>query len=63
MRIRAEGARLRRGKLKQLVPVFQERSVDEDLLMEGDRNIAQYLQAEGYFEAKVSHSESDEPAI
>jgi outer membrane protein insertion porin family len=61
VRIRAEGARLRRGKLKQLVPVFQERSVDEDLLMEGDRNIAQYLQADGYFEAKVSHSESDEP--
>jgi outer membrane protein assembly complex protein YaeT len=61
VRIRAEGARLRLGKLKQLVPVFQERSVDEDLLLEGERNIAQYLQAQGYFEAKVSHSERDEP--
>jgi outer membrane protein insertion porin family len=60
VRIRAEGTRLRQGKLRQLVPVFQERSVDEDLLKEGDRNIAQYLQAEGYFEAKVSHSERDE---
>jgi outer membrane protein insertion porin family len=58
--IRTEGARIRKGKLKQLVPVFQERSVDRDLLLEGERNIVQYLQGEGYFEARVSHSESNE---
>lgn len=57
--IRASGARISRGKLKQLVPVYQERTVDEDLLIEGQRNIAQYLQAEGYFEATVTHSEED----
>lgn len=58
--IRAEGAKLRRGKLRQLVPIYQERTVDEDLIMEGQRNIAQYFQAQGYFEAKVTHSQHNE---
>ncbi len=50
-----EGASLSRSRLNQLVPVFQEKSVDADLLDEGKRNIAEYLQAEGYFEAGVSY--------
>lgn len=58
--IRVEGARLRRGKLRQLIPIYQERTVDEDLITEGQRNIAQYFQAEGFFEASVSHSERNE---
>ena len=51
--IRTEGIRIRRGKLKQLIPVYQERAVDHDLLVEGQRNLVQYLEAEGYFEADV----------
>ncbi len=51
-----EGASIARRELNQLVPVFQERSFDRDLLSEGQRNIAQYLQAEGYFEAAVSYT-------
>jgi len=58
IRIRAEGARLRLGKLRQLVPVFQERTVDRDLLTEGSRNIAQYFQAQGYFDTTVDFSSS-----
>ncbi len=58
IRIRAEGARLSRGKMRQLVPVFQERTVDRDLLNEGGRNIAQYLQGQGYFDATVDFQES-----
>jgi outer membrane protein insertion porin family len=53
IRVRAEGARLSRGKLRQLVPVFQEHTVDRDLLTEGGRNIAQYLHGRGYFDATV----------
>ena len=56
--IRAEGARLSRGKLRQLVPVFQERTVDRDLLSEGGRNIEQYFQARGYFDATVDFNSS-----
>jgi outer membrane protein insertion porin family len=63
VQIRTEGARLGRGKLRQLVPVYQERTVDEDLILEGEKNILQYLQAEGYFEAEVSHSDHSEPDV
>jgi outer membrane protein insertion porin family len=54
--VRVQGAKISRGKLTQLVPVYQERSVDADLLLEGERNIEQYFQSSGYFEAKVKHS-------
>jgi outer membrane protein assembly complex protein YaeT len=56
--IRTDGVRLSRGKLRQLVPVYQERSVDRDLLQEGSRNIAQYLQGQGYFDATVDFESS-----
>ena len=51
--VRVEGAKIGKSKISQLVPVFQERSIDPDLLMEGKRNIQQYLQAQGYFGAEV----------
>lgn len=52
--IRTEGAKLSRGKIRQLVPVFQEQAVDRDLLIEGARNIGDYFRAQGYFRASVS---------
>jgi outer membrane protein insertion porin family len=57
--VRVDGARISRGKLTQLLPVYQERSVDPDLLTEGDRNLTQYFQGEGYFEATVTHSTTE----
>lgn len=51
--IRAEGASLKRGILKRYVPVYEEHAVDEDLLNEGRRNLRDYLQGRGYFEASV----------
>lgn len=51
--IRTSGAKLSRGRLRQLVPVYQEQSADRDLLIEGQRNIQAYFQAQGYFQAKV----------
>ena len=53
--IRTEGAKISLGKLRQLVPVFQEHSLDPDLLLEGQRNIQQYLVSDGYFRARVSY--------
>lgn len=52
--VKVEGANISRARLNELVPVFQEKSIDSDLLSEGQRNLAQYLQAEGYFEAAVN---------
>ncbi|MBV9225778.1 MAG: BamA/TamA family outer membrane protein, partial [Acidobacteriaceae bacterium] len=60
--IRAVGASLSNGKLKQLVPLFQEHSIDPDLLLEGQRNIEQYLFSEGYIEAKVAYEVTKETA-
>jgi outer membrane protein assembly factor BamA len=54
--VRVEGAGIGRRKLTQLLPIYQERSIDPDLLIEGDRNLAQHFQSEGYFEASVTHS-------
>jgi outer membrane protein assembly complex protein YaeT len=51
--INAIGASIPRSKLKTLVPVFEEHAVDNDLLMEGSRNIRDYLQSKGYFDAQV----------
>ncbi len=51
--ITTEGAKISKGELKRLVPVYQENSVDDDLLNEGRRNLRDYLQLKGYFEATV----------
>src|SRR5262249_5303543 len=59
IRIRAAGMRLGRGKLRNLVPVFQERTVDRDLLVEGNRNITQYLQSQGFFDANVDFTTAE----
>jgi outer membrane protein assembly complex protein YaeT len=56
IKVRIVGARISSSRLLQIVPIFQERSLDTDLLVEGDRSIAQYLQDQGYYEAEVTHS-------
>jgi outer membrane protein assembly complex protein YaeT len=54
--VRIVGARISSSKLLQIIPIFQEKSIDTDLLLEGDQSLIQYLQDEGYFEAEVTHS-------
>jgi outer membrane protein assembly complex protein YaeT len=56
IKVRIVGARISSSRLLQIVPIFQERSLDTDLLVEGDRSLAQYLQDQGYYEAEVTHS-------
>lgn len=51
--VRAVGAKVSRGKLRQLLPIYQERSMDRTLLVEGQRNLLEYFQSQGYFDAKV----------
>jgi len=54
--IRVNGAKLSKGKVKTVVPVYEEGAVDEDLLNEGNRRIRDYFQREGYFDVKVQHT-------
>jgi outer membrane protein assembly factor BamA len=51
--VRAVGAKISSGKLKRDIPVYEEHSVDQDLLAEGQRNLRDELQSQGYFEAAV----------
>jgi outer membrane protein assembly complex protein YaeT len=60
--IRAEGMPLSRGKLKRYVPVYEEHAVDEDLLNEGRRNLRDYLQGLGYFDAVVQVRQDEDAA-
>lgn len=54
--IDAPGSHVREHRLKELIPIFEEHSLDSDLLLEGERNLQQYLVAQGYYGAQVSFS-------
>jgi len=55
--IAVEGAKLPRGAIKRYVPVYEENAVDADLLNEGRRNLRDYFQTQGYFDAEVNYQE------
>ncbi len=61
VKIVVNGVKLSDGKIRNLVPVYQEGTVDEDLLNEGDRRIRDYYQRDGYFDVKVSHQRTASP--
>jgi outer membrane protein assembly factor BamA len=48
------GARVSKRTLKRLIPIFEENTVDLDLVAEGKRNLASYFEAKGFFDVKVS---------
>lgn len=56
VKVVVEGANLDSDRVKHLVPIFEEGSVDEDLLNEGSRRLRDYFQRRGYFDVKVDHS-------
>jgi outer membrane protein insertion porin family len=56
------GARLSKGKLRQLLPIYAEGAVDQDLLQEGRRNVRDYFQRQGYFDADVQVNSHDDAA-
>ena len=62
VRIELTGARINQGKLHKLLPIYDEGAVDEDLLQEGRRNIRDSLQAEGYFDADVTFTSTEDTA-
>jgi outer membrane protein insertion porin family len=49
----ADGFHISRGVLKKEVPVYEENALDDDLLNEGTRNLLDYLQSRGHFDASV----------
>jgi len=59
VRVEIEGAHLSKGQIRKLLPIYAEGGVDEDLLQEGRRNIRDYFQRQGYFDANVQVRSQD----
>ena len=55
VKVLVEGASLSAERVKRVIPIFEEGSVDEDLLMEGNRRLRDFYQRLGYFDVKVEH--------
>ena len=62
MKEHVEGAGMTADRVRRIIPVFEEGTVDEDLLNEGNRRLRDYYQRLGYFDVKVDHqSKSSNP--
>jgi len=57
----AQGFHISHGTLKREVPVYEENALDDDLLNEGKRNILDYLQSRGHFDATVEVQKENTP--
>ena len=55
MKVEVKGADLDPEEIKHIIPIFEEGSVDEDLLNKGDRRLRDYFQRQGYFDARAEH--------
>lgn len=53
VKVEVEGVKLTKSRLHLLVPIYEEGTIDNDLLNEGVYNIRDYLQQKGYFDATV----------
>ncbi|MGA3349948.1 MAG: POTRA domain-containing protein [Candidatus Sulfotelmatobacter sp.] len=50
----AQGFSVSRGVMKREIPIYEENAIDDDLLNEGKRNLLNYLQTRGRFDASVT---------
>ena len=53
VRVKAVEAKVSRRVMKRYVPIYQEGTVDNDLLVEGKRNLRDYFQSQGYYDVDV----------
>jgi outer membrane protein insertion porin family len=61
VRVEVTGAKMSNKELRKRVPVFAEGAVDPDLLAEGERNLRDYFERQGYFEVEVDYKTTDPP--
>ena len=53
VKVAVEGAKISKSRLHLLIPIYQEGTIDNDLLNEGVFNIRDYELQQGYFDSKV----------
>jgi len=61
--VSVEGAKLSRKKVRQLIPIYEENSFDDDLVAEGRQDLTSYFQSKGYFDVKVTSHVVEEPSV
>jgi outer membrane protein insertion porin family len=54
VKVVVNGTKISKSRLKLLVPIYEEGTIDNDLLNEGTYNIKDFLFQQGYFEAVVT---------
>jgi outer membrane protein insertion porin family len=54
VKVVVDGLKMSKSRLRLLVPIYEEGTIDNDLLNEGRSNIKDYLFQSGYFDATVS---------
>jgi len=57
VKVRVQGVSMSRERTRHVVPIYEEGTVDEDLLNEGNRRVRDYYQRLGYFDVKVDHQQ------
>ncbi len=56
VKVDIQGVKVSKARQKQLLPIYEESAVDNDLLNEGAHNITEFLQRQGFFDATVDSS-------
>ncbi|HWE52189.1 MAG TPA: BamA/TamA family outer membrane protein [Bryobacteraceae bacterium] len=54
VKVKALEAKVSRRVLKRYVPIFEEHAVENDLLVQGRRNLQDYFQSQGYYDSDVT---------
>ncbi|MGH9711192.1 MAG: POTRA domain-containing protein, partial [Candidatus Acidiferrales bacterium] len=60
VRVEVSGIRISAKQVRKLVPIYEEGDVDPDLLGEGQRNLRNMLQSQGYFDATVNYTSHED---
>ncbi len=57
VRVTTPGTKISKKQLRANLPIFEEHTVDEDLLTEGRNNLRDYFQAQGYSDVQIDFRE------
>jgi outer membrane protein insertion porin family len=60
--VQTVGVKLGKRTLRQLIPIYEEGTIDRDLIAEGERNLTNYFQSKGYFDVKVASRLDSQPS-
>jgi outer membrane protein insertion porin family len=62
--VRVTGAHMFKRTIQRVVPIYEENSVDQDLVDEGRRNLLSYFESKGYFDGKVdAHMDKQQDSV